>query len=263
MKKAEAPSVRWILGISLLLCLASAIPSLAESAAETAADAIPCSEAGPQTPRDIADLIEGVNPVRFPMAPGSAEMNLCNIHFHKFAEHRGPDYTNLGEGAGGFVCKQAKPSGHMAADSHEGACKGVAPGDTIEVHWVFTTCDVPGGPGLGSCLSDTCKDPKLRVEAQVFNLAKDGANFAEHQATSPAGGGTVQFLGSTTGPKYNSTNACSPFQVTWDVARSCLPLDIDSLHAWCEDNLFEENHAHGVRELVTSPALLSAISAGR
>ena len=39
----------------------------------------------------------------------------------------------------------------------------------------------------------------------------------------------------------------------------CAKLDIGSLGEWCKSNVFEEDHAHGVRELVTNPALLSEI----
>ena len=50
----------------------------------------------------------------------------------------------------------------------KGPFKGVKPGETIEVHWVHSSCDVAPGEGLGSCLSDGCENPKLRVEAQAF-----------------------------------------------------------------------------------------------
>ena len=43
---------------------------------------------GPQSPRDI-DAVAGSNPRSFNDAPASKEMNLCNIHFHKNAEHKG------------------------------------------------------------------------------------------------------------------------------------------------------------------------------
>ena len=53
------------------------------------------------------------------------------------------------------------------------ALEGSVEGDTIEVHWVHTTCDVDPGKGLGSCLSDACANPQLRVEAQVFLVVND------------------------------------------------------------------------------------------
>ena len=43
---------------------------------------------GPQSPRDI-DLKGGNNGRTFNAAPAHTEMHLCNIHFHKNAEHKG------------------------------------------------------------------------------------------------------------------------------------------------------------------------------
>ncbi|HHJ18140.1 MAG TPA: cadmium carbonic anhydrase, partial [Gammaproteobacteria bacterium] len=68
----------------------------------------------------------------------------------------------------------------------------------------------------------------------------------------------VEFAGSTTGPGYTEQH-CSPMQVTWSVRPRCEKLDINSLGEWCKNNVFEEDHAHGVRKLVTNPGLLSRI----
>jgi hypothetical protein len=46
-----------------------------------------CIGAGPQSPRDI-DNPAGSNSVKFETAPLIEEMNLCNIHFHRNAEHK-------------------------------------------------------------------------------------------------------------------------------------------------------------------------------
>jgi len=43
-----------------------------------------CVGAGPQAPRDI-DKHAGTNPVIFSEAPAIADMNLCNVHFHRNA----------------------------------------------------------------------------------------------------------------------------------------------------------------------------------
>ena len=80
-----------------------------------------------------------------------------------------------------------------------------------------------------------------------------------HQAGAlPDRTGAVQFLGSTTGPKYNN-RTCSPLKVNWSVSPKCNHLDINTLHKWCEGNIFKEDHAHGVRKLVTNPEFLSEI----
>lgn len=247
---------------------------------ETAKEATPeaCVGYGPQTPRDI-DQLSGTNQRKFAKAPSYKEMNLCNIHFHSNAEHKARDFSvYAGEGkkgyGGGYQCGISRflTKSELKAPETE-ICKGIKPGDTIEVHWVHTSCDVTPGKGLGSCLSERCANPDLRVETQVFTVVNDSSaqDFNEltyqgntvngyHQAKALPNntGKAVEFLGSTTGPKYTE-QACSPLQVTWSVRPQCAKLDINSLGEWCKSNTFEEDHAHGVRKLVTNPALLAPI----
>ena len=138
---------------------------------------------------------------------------------------------------------------------------------------MHSSCDITPGKGLGSCLSEQCANPQLRVETQVFLVVYDNSalNFADfaydgnvvnglHQPKAlPSGtGDPVVFIGSTTGPKC-SEESCAPLQATWRVRPSCAKVSAATLHEWCADNVFEEDHAHGVRQLVTSPALLSKI----
>jgi hypothetical protein len=89
-----------------------------------------------------------------------------------------------------------------------------------------------------------------------------GGNIVDgyHQAKSlPTDtGNPVEYVGSTTGPTYTEQK-CSPFQGTWSVRSNCAKVDINSLSEWCKDNVFEENHAHGVRKLVTNTKLLDEI----
>ena len=55
---------------------------------------------GPQSPRDI-DSAVGNNALVFNTSPAYGEMNLCNIHFHKNAEHSGGEFTKYaGNGNG-------------------------------------------------------------------------------------------------------------------------------------------------------------------
>ncbi len=237
-----------------------------------------CAGYGPQAPRDIASLV-GTNPRVFAAAPAPEAMNLCNIHTHANAEHKGPGFSiGVGSGEhGGFRCNEADsltPAEREEPAHAEGGFHGVEPGDTIEVHWVYSSCDVAPGEGLGACMSETCTDPQLRVESQVFLLVNDARalNFNDFTEGArpgdgrsqpkalPGGTGTpVVFAGSTTGPTYTES-ACSPLQVTWSVRPDCARLDIASLHAWAEKgNVFKEAHAHGVRPLVTSPELLAPI----
>lgn len=276
------------LGFAVALCLSSASTMAGENKHEHGHDGHGASGAacvgfGPQTPRDI-DSLEGANNRVFTMASDAREMNLCNIHFHKNAEHKAREfsiYAGDGDGHGyesGYQCNISKElSKAELAATAKPVCKSehgeLKPGDTIEVHWVHTSCDVKPGKGLGSCLSEACANPSLRVETQVFTLVNDPKaldfdamdydgnvvnGFHQAKAIPDNTGKPVEFLGSTTGPKYTE-QACSPLQVTWSVRPQCAKLDINSVGKWCENNVFEEDHAHGVRKLVVNPKLLSKI----
>nr|WP_250207480.1 delta-class carbonic anhydrase [Alteromonas oceanisediminis] len=235
---------------------------------------------GPQSPRDL-DTLEGENMRSFGMAPTTERMNLCNIHFHKNAEHKGGEYTTYagnGDGKGfntGFkyngslTAEQLKPvSGKVCgAKGHP-----LQSGDTLEVHFVYSSAQVEPGKTLGACLSDSVMNPGLRVEGQVIVLANDSdaADFAEmteidqengyYQAVNIPNntGAPITYLGSTTGPSYNET--ASPLHVTWSMRPKVAVVDINSVGEWCEDNVFAEDHAHGVRNLVTNPKLISPIN---
>lgn len=254
-----------------------------DHAAEHGGENGTCTGFGPQTPRDI-DALAGENARIFSFAPSYEEMNLCNIHFHENAEHKAKDFSIFaGEGShgydSGYKCNMSQ---HLTpaelAPTEEAICKGehgdLVPGDTIEVHWVFSSCDVAPGKGLGSCVSEKCANPNLRVETQVFTLVND-SNALDFNTLAYAGnmvngkhqpknlpantGKPVVFTGSTTGPSY-SDSTCSPYQVTWSVRPKCAKVDINSVGKWCkEGNAFKEDHAHGVRKLVTNPKLLSEI----
>ena len=255
----------------------AAMDSAAETTA-TAMDADPqglCLDMGPQTPRDITSAA-GLNTVTFPMAPPANEMNLCNIHTHTNAEHKGPGFSVfVGDtDDGGYACNDASELTAAELAPAPGAYEGVAPGQTIEVHWVHTSCNATPGPGLGSCVPEGCTDPLLRVETQVFLVVNDpdaldftemayGGNTVDGRPQAKliptTTGQPVVFRGSTTGPSYDQ-QSCSPAQVTWSVRPQCAKVDINSLHLWAESgNVFAETESHGVRQLVTAPELLSPI----
>ena len=234
---------------------------------------------GPQSPRNI-DSAEGNNSRIFSEAPDYSQMNLCNIHFHKHAEHRGGEFTTYagngdGQGTGtGYrysgtlsEAEKAPVSGAICATDED----ALVPGDTIELHYVHTTAQVEPGPTLGSCLSESIGNPQLRVEAQVYVLVNDSSarDFGEltavgvqdgyHQALNIPDdtGEPVEYAGSTTGPAYNEN--ASPLQVSWSVRPNVARVNIDTVGTWCEDNIFDETGAHGVRNLVVNPDLLSEI----
>ena len=234
---------------------------------------------GPQSPRDV-DSPAGTNSLEFNPAPAAAEMNLCNIHFHENAEHKGGEFTTFaGNGDGHGYQSGFKYSGtlgdaeqmHLPAEMCPSKHGGLQAGDTIEVHYVHSSAQVQPGPTLGSCLSESIKNPQLRVEAQVYVLVNDESaldfrelskhglrNNVQQALNMPAGlGEPVQYAGSTTGPGYNESG--SPFQVTWSVHPKVAKVNLATVGEWCKGNVFDEDHAHGVRNLVTNPALLSPI----
>jgi len=270
--------------LSATLTLFALVGTSAMASEKPAAGAKPagpaCDVAGPQTPRDI-DSKAGSNKVTFAVAPKYQDLNLCNIHIHNNAEHKARDFAIFaGDGhdghGGGYQCAISKKLSAAELKKPAGdICKGLKPGDTIEVHWVHSSCDIKPGKGLGSCVNDACKDPKLRVETQVFTLVNDSRAMkfqdmieagqkvnGKYQAKLiPASTGKpVEFPGSTTGPSYNN-EICSGFKVTWSVRPTCAKLDINSLGEWCKaGNVFQEDHAHGVRKLVTNPKYLAPIA---
>jgi hypothetical protein len=235
---------------------------------------------GPQSPRDIDSKV-GTNKRIFSMGAPSTSKNLCNIHFHKHAEHKGGEFTTYagnGDGMGNdtgyryngtLSSSEKKPaSGNICA------AKGTSlmSGDTLEVHFVYTSAQTSPGPTLGACLSESTMNPGLRVEGQVVVLVNDkhAIDFNDmakieqvngyYQAVNiPSNTGTpIEYLGSTTGPAYNEV--ASPLKVNWSVRPEVAKVDIASVGKWCESNVFNEDHAHAVRNLVMNPKLLSPIN---
>jgi hypothetical protein len=232
---------------------------------------------GPQSPRDLA-MKAGSNKRVFNPAPAYQVMNLCNIHFHKNAEHKGGEFTLFagnGDGhgfktgykySGKLNTSESKPLNTEVCKSEHG---GLQVGDTIEIHYVHSTAQVVPGPTLSACLSETDINPQLRVEAQVYVLVNDpqASDFRKlttvseingyHQAMNiPQNiGKPIQYAGSTTGPSYNEKG--SPLQVTWSVHPQIVKVQAQTVGQWCQGNSFKEDHAHGVRNLVINEKLLS------
>ena len=137
------------------------------------------------------------------------------------------------------------------------------------MHYVHSTAKVSPGATLGACLSEANSNPQLRVETQVFVLVNDskamsfmkltklGIKNGLNQALNiPSNTGEpVEYEGSTTGPGYNEK--ASPLQVSWSVRPNVMKVDINTVGEWLKGNAFDEDHAHGVRNLVVNPDLLS------
>lgn len=234
---------------------------------------------GPQAPRDLASKA-GSNKRVFAFAPAYQQMDLCNIHLHKNAEHKGGQFTAPAADAGGHEAqagfRYAKPltaaeTRPLADDVCKGEHGGLQAGDTIELHYVFSSAEVAPGPTLGACMSEADSNPQLRVEAQVFVLVNDAraADFNGYVKTAEVGGywqplhipnntgAPIRYAGSTTGPTYNEKG--SPLQVSWSVRPKVLKVNAESVGLWCQANVFKEDHPHPARNLVVDPRLLSPI----
>lgn len=235
---------------------------------------------GPQSPRDLT-LAAGSNPVDFGEAPDVGRMNLCNIHFHHGAEHRGGEFTQYagnGDGHGygtGYLYTGTLTDAELApVDYKIGTEKysTLRPGDTIEIHYVHTTARIDPGPTLNSCLDEAIGNPQLSVVGFVYVLVNDdsAADFQQlnevvlvdglhHAVNMPQNlGDPTRYHGSSTGPTFNE--AGSPFQVSWSVYPKVLKVSTSSVAAWLSENEFDEDHGHGVRNLVTNPDLLAPIN---
>ena len=216
-----------------------------------------CIGAGPQAPRDI-DSLDGINQTYFEVAPDIEDMYHCNTHYHWNAEHKATDYSTFvdrGDDHSGWACNAPL----YPQDEDRGDI--VLPGDTVEVHWVYTTCNITeyneqfgNRDGLANCVTDTCANPQLRVEAQVFVVEENGA-VTSLESPVDHNDPTATYIGSTTGPSYSNAH-CSPYQVTWNVKSTCGSLDSETLEDWSDLN---HEHAHGVRQLVKDTSLLSLI----
>lgn len=241
---------------------------------------------GAQSPRDI-DSLTGNNTKTTITADPFTLMNLCDIHFHKSAEHKGGEFTKYAENGNG----EGYGSGYEYNDRDKLTAAELAPytfieqsehnplysGDTIEAHYVYS--DNAGaylGNGLGTCLgtAPAGTQPSLLVESEVYVLVNDttAQDFnvlnkitteanGFHQAASipdPTGTRAVHYEGSTTGPSYDEK--VSPYQVSWVVRKHVTKVNIATVETWLEHNDFNETHAHGVRNLVINPALLSQIN---
>lgn len=66
-----------------------------------------CVGFGPQTPRDIT-FRGGKNMASFPLADDVKNLNLCNVHTHTNAEHKGPGFSVFVNDTdnGGYACNE-------------------------------------------------------------------------------------------------------------------------------------------------------------
>ena len=182
-----------------------------------------CVDMGPQTPRDIASGV-GLNTEAFPLAPAVNELNLCNIHTHTNAEHKGPGFSLFVSRAddGGYACNGTPELSEAERAPAPGAYQGVEPGDTIEVHWVHTSCDTTPGEGLGACVPGRLqRSPVARGSPGIpgrqrsgrAGLHRDGVWREHRRWPAPGEGHSVDDGRARTVPRFNDRAVIRPAQV--------------------------------------------------
>jgi len=211
---------------------------------------------GPQSPRDLA-VAGGTNRLPVP-GDGTRPPRLCNVHFHRPAEHAGiaecPAVAS--EGGGGAA------AGVCGSGEH----RPVRAGEEIEAHWVYTSCPEPPEPrpGLDNCVCGSQEGPDpmvLMVLGRAYLVSPDGTSGAADRLAEPAGV-LARYGGSTTGPSYSGggpddPRPCSPARVQWAMDRRCLALQVSALGEWCRTNPWNEDHAHGLRDVIEREDWLS------
>jgi hypothetical protein len=95
---------------------------------------------------------------------------------------------------------------------------------------------------------------ELMVFGQEYAMTTDGDGGADRELQEPSSD-LARYAGSTTGPGWSGggeadPRPCSPVRVEWAVARQCRALTLSALDAWCATNEWDEDHAHGVREVI-------------
>lgn len=234
---------------------------------------------GPQSPRDI-DQNSGKNKYKLKENLVHEKMNLCHIHFHKNAEHKGGEFTKYAGNGDGYGNNGGyRYSGQLTKEELKSVKSKICPsnhgsllsGDTIEVHYVYSKAKRKPSPTSKVCLSTLTKKTELFVVAQVYVLVNDEKAFDFKDFTQVGLKNNfyqvlnfpdkkdipVQYFGSTTGPTYNEK--ASPLQVLWRVYPKVIRVNLKTVGQWCQKNVFGESHGHGVRNLVTNPDLLSEI----
>lgn len=112
-------------------------------------------------------------------------MNLCDIHYHWNAEHKSKEYSTFigledSEHSGWVIVEPASTDpayrsehdiAHLLGDDVHDI--GVIVGDTIEVHFVHSSCNVKyeelnPANGLGNCATSVCANPQLYNFSFVF-----------------------------------------------------------------------------------------------
>ncbi len=185
---------------------------------------------------------------------------------------------------GGFRCHHYNKDDTKFTKEYDWKhCIGMEVGETYEVHWpasVFGSCgtvnqyQTPFEDGVLCRYKDKASDnlndlaQKIGVQAQIFTVINDEAYFYPDMMRGwikdgEYGADIARYTGSTTGTS-RSNEKCSAYSpITWQVDRKCHLISASSFDKLCydmkmqRDNMKEDLHAHGSRELV-KPSLVAA-----
>ncbi|CAE6961745.1 unnamed protein product [Symbiodinium natans] len=234
-----------------------------------------CTDAEPQSPRDVTPGFRGGQEARVKPLDGDATPRFiqANIHFHLGAEHRSavpngysktPDEVgfteplvrpeNASDIRAGYFCDLDNISNTDLQNYSFSFCKGVQVGYTYEFHWVFST----GAPliglrdeggegilgisdGLGGALNRTV-NPKIIVRGQVCRIIYN-------QSLTDVDADYNDFVHRWRQPAFGNAvryigsttgtdfnnSVCSPLEVNWHVDMNCCTLSAQTFDRLCEE----------------------------
>jgi len=257
-----------------------------------------CSDAEPQTPRDLTDGAEGLlKPKAATLTVAQAEhLPLVNVHFHLGAEHKSESYSDdtasqiydnqitsrrLAAGGDnvrpGFMCDKSDLDSMQLKPYVFQHCKGqVAVGLSYEAHYVHSSAGVDVDPndgfnkdflmdGLGGAANGRgLRNPMIVVQAQVYQIVQGAAAVDDllHGWTVLGHANAVMYPGSTTGTSVDN-QFCSPYTVTWHVDKECHRVSPESFDNMCRQmmetyNMTADLAPQGSRKLVDAAYVVNS-----
>lgn len=174
---------------------------------------------------------------------------------------------------GGFQCTSYDASDEKFTKPYDWKhCVDMEVGQTYEVHWPHSAAGACGTPNQyqtpfydgvfcrDGVLTDTAG--QIGVQGQVFIVVNDESYYWPDLmrgmiVDGDMGKDIAMYTGSTTGTTRDN-EICSQYApITWQVDRKCHMVSASSFDKMCaemmaqRDDMTEDLHAHGSRELVT------------
>ena len=238
-------------------------------------NAVACATAQPQSPKDVSNALYGTKTPQARVYDVSLNgLKHVNTHYHLGAEHKSINgeydtahvttsaarkLLNAGTVEYGFYC-DAKVNALTVSDvapytfEH---CSNTEVGQTYELHYVYSSGGTGIADGLGGAFALQA-NPTVIVRAQVYYVTNNDADDVDDLMSgwnSSRISDAVTYSGSTTGRSYNNDDACSPYQITWQVDRECHKVSAKSFDARCykmktDYGMSADTEPHASRDLV-------------